>query len=329
MSSVTHTLMARRNTRDKTADWKKNILIEWYRSPGFPFRDSDREYTEDNYENFHACFIDTHAIVYTSAKTPKVYTADLVADLKKDAYLVPLKAWLDAGNASKMTVIPPKKIPVRVVPVPPPPPRVAPVPPPPPRVAPVPPPARAALPVGYGPAVGYGDFVPRAQFEHTRHQLSQLFAEKEKRDAELQTAQEEIQDIKRAMRDAADKEVRRRVVDNEAQRKAAEQAQMATERAEILADKAALQKKVEVYNAKTNTPTADPKKRAREPDTDTLPTPKIAKSEHDPATIMGAFGVTFGAVAMGVAISPMIPVGLTSAALAWLVKAQLDAAKKK
>ena len=311
--------MARRNARDKNADWKKNILIEWYRSPGFPFRDSDIEYTEDNYENFHACFIDTHAIVYTSAKTPKVYTADLVADLKNDAYLVPLKAWLDAGNASKMTVIPPKKIPVRVVPVPP----------PPPRVAPVPPPARPALPVGYGPAVGYGDFVPRAQFEHTQRQLSLLFAEKEKRDAELQTAQEEIQDIKRAMHDAANKEARRRVVDNEAQRKAAEQAQMATERAEILADKAALQKKVEAFNAKTNTPTADPKKRAREPDTDTLPTPKIAKSEHDPATIMGAFGVTFGAVAMGVAISPMIPVGLTSAALAWLVKAQLDAAKKK
>ena len=144
-----------------------------------------------------------------------------------------------------------------------------------------------------------------------------------------------------AQRNAVDREAQRVAAVNEAQRvaavqesqrKAAEQAKSDAEKAELLADKIALKKRYDAFNAKmgnASTTVEDPNKRAREPDTDSLPAPKQAKSETDHTTIMSAFGVTFGAVAMGLAISPMIPAALTSAALALLVKAKLDAAKKK
>ena len=208
LSSVTHTLMARKNARDKNAEWKKNILIEWYRHRDHPFRDSDIEYTDDNYEKFHACFIDTHAIVYSSAKTPKVYTADLVADLKNDAYLVSLKAWLDADNASNMTVVPPKKRPLPALPV-----------------------ARPSGPAaglgGYGPSVGYGGPPPPPgfqsggisvdRFHEEELKVARLRAQNDSFGAELHNARDKIFEMEHALKLAAQREAQRNAADREAQ----------------------------------------------------------------------------------------------------------------
>ena len=324
-----------RSARRYDAEWIKNILKEFYRSKNFPIKGCDVPYTEDNFDRFQECFIATKAIEYQSTKS-KTYNEDLVSDLKNDPYLVALKAWLRNSGIDTLFVITPTPRPVPALTVP-------------------RPPGPVAGRSGFGPAVGYDGRIPLPppdlfrnqsafhgggvsveRFQEEERKVAKLRNQNDSVGAELHNAQDKIHEMERALQLAAQREAQRNAADREAQRmaavkeaervaavresqlKAAEQAKSDAEKAEILADKEALQKRIDAF-----------KKRAREPDTDPLPAPKHAKSGTDHATIMCAFGATFGAVAMGFAISPAIPAALTAAALTLVVKAKVDAAKKK
>ena len=337
-------MAASKTIRD--AVWMKNVLVDWFKSSEYPYRKATEPFTEDNYTHFKECFIATRAIAW-NGKT-KNYNADLVADLNGDQYLVDLKKWLDSGRATNVTDVTPRK-------------------PGPSRVSAVPVPAQVVAPADGGKAAGHGhgsipmplpkgypqassgEVVPKDLYERTERARAWLHGERERRNAELQTTQEQLEEARRALQLANDKEAQRMrfaaesrrkaeeelAATKEAQRKAAEQAKLDEERAFLLAKKTELDKEIAEYNAKNraqattqSTPVSSLGKRDREPDA-AAPPSKTAKSETDPVTIMSAFGVTVGAVAMGVAISPTIPAALTAAALTWVVKAKLDAAKKQ
>ena len=339
--------MARKSTRSGDDLWMKNVLVDWFNSNEYPYRKATVQYTDDNYAHFKECFVKTRAIKW-DGKT-KNYNADLVADLNGDQYLVDLKKWLDSGEATNVTDVTPRK-------------------PTPPRVAAVP--ARAAVSADGGKAVEFGsippppptikyaappaptyDFVPRSAYNELERRRSLLHAEREVRAAELQTTQEQLEEARRALQLANEREAQRArfaaetqrkaeeqsAAAKEAQRKAAEEAKMNEERASIMARKSELEKQIAEFNAKqraqpTATSTQVSTLGKRGPETNNAappPSSKIAKSENDPATLMGVFGMTVGAVVLGAAITPMIPATIASAALALVVKAKLDAAKKQ
>ena len=338
--------MARKSTRSGDDLWMKNVLVDWFNSREYPYKKATVLYTDDNFAHFKECFIQTHAITW-NGKT-KTYNADLVADLNRDQYLVDLKKWLDSGRATNVTDVTPRK-------------------PGPPRGSAVSVPARVVAPADGGKSVGHGhgsipmpqprgypqapsgEVVPKDLYEQTEQARAWLHGERERRNAELQTTQEELAETKRALQLANAREAqharfaaesRRKAEEElaatkEAQRKAAEQAKLDEKRAFLLAKKTELDKEIAEYNAKNraqattqSTPVSSLGKRDREPDA-AAPPSKTAKSETDPVTIMSAFGVTVGAVAMGVAISPAIPAALTAAALTWVVKTKIDAPKRQ
>ena len=325
----------------------KNVLVDWFKSSEYPYRKATEPFTEDNYTHFKECFIATRALTWNGKE--KLYKADLVADLNGDQYLVDLKKWLDSGMATNVSDVTPRK-------------------PGPSRVSAVSMPARVVVPADGGKSVGFGsvtpspptvrhptpaapayDVVPKTAYDEVERRRAWLHADREHREATLQTTQEELAETKRALQLAKAREAqharfaaesRRKAEEElaatkEAEHKAAEQAKLDEKRAFLLAKKTELDKEIAEYNAKNraqattqSTPVSSLGKRDREPDA-AAPPSKTAKSETDPVTIMSAFGVTVGAVAMGVAISPTIPAALTAAALTWVVKAKLDAAKKQ